>query len=446
MRAQLFVAAGVLAAMLGCSNDLAPRETPELQAGATSVASAVLTFYQLSSGSEHTCAVTTDGAAWCWGYNASGQLGAGTGSGPESCSGAAGPFACSTTPVRVVGGLRFRQISAGNYHSCGVTIEYRAYCWGSATTVGDGTEAERPAPAAVAGGHLFRQVEAGGHFTCGVSYTDNKLYCWGVNSRGQLGDGSLSGRLSPVLVLGGLQFRQVSAGQSHACAISTDYRAYCWGDDRYGQLGDSTTQLRRTRPIKVVGGHLFRQIDAGGYHTCAVTTEYHAFCWGSGQFGQIGNGKTSGSRWPRAVSGGLSFRRASAGIFHTCAETLSSRVWCWGSNSYGALGDGSPQFTNHLTPVAVAGGLSFGQMSAGGWHTCAKTTTGAGFCWGYGFFGQLGNGGSSFGAIALTPVGVMPPLPGASTPVIVRKDRAATALPWEEDALSSGRAGMVPEP
>jgi alpha-tubulin suppressor-like RCC1 family protein len=416
-----------------------------------SLATAALTFYQMSGGGEHTCAVTTENAVWCWGYNASGQLGAGTLTGPESCTGAAGPFPCSSTPVRVVGGLRFRQISAGEYHTCAVSTAYQAYCWGSATTVGDGTEVERPAPVAVAGGHLFRQVDAGLHLTCGVSYPDNKLYCWGANSRGQLGDGSLTQRLSPVLVLGGLRFLQVSAGGSHACGVTTTFSVYCWGDNKYGQLGDSTTQLRRARPIKVVGGHLFRQVDAGGYHTCAVTTGYRVFCWGDGQFGQIGNGKTFRSRWPRAVSSALSFRRATAGIYHSCAETLSSRAWCWGTNSYGQLGNGSPQFTRQATPVAVAGGLSFGQMSAGGWHTCGKqATTSAGFCWGYGFFGQLGDGRSSFGVLALTPGPVMVPLQNASTPLVVREDRTdkalPKALPWEEDARASGRVGMVPEP
>jgi alpha-tubulin suppressor-like RCC1 family protein len=197
----------------------------------------------------------------------------------------------------------------------------------------------------------------------------------------------------------------------------------------------------------VAGGHEFRQVDAGGYHTCAVTTDYHAYCWGRGQYGQIGNGKTYLSYWPRPVSGGLSVRRVTAGIFHTCAETTGSRAWCWGSNSYGATGNGGTQYEHFLKPVAVAGGLSFAQMSAGGWHTCAKTAAGAGFCWGYGFFGQLGDGSSSFGAMAFAPVPVGPPLPSASaTTVTFRAAGTGTVLPWEADVVSSGRQGIVPRP
>ena len=443
MKRTLLVTALVLAA---CGHDSTSPQ--DLASGATSFAAAALAFFQMSGGGEHTCAVTTGNTAWCWGYNESGQLGTGTLPGPESCVGADGLlFSCSPTPARVAGGHSFRQISAGEYHTCAVSTVYKAYCWGSGTTIGDGSEAGRSAPALVAGGHLFRHVDAGFHFTCGLSYSDNKAYCWGTNISGQLGDGTLTQRLSPVLVLGGLRFLQVSAGRSHACGVTTTSSVYCWGDNRYGQLGDSTTQLRRTRPVKVAGGHLFRQVDAGGYHTCAVTTAYRVFCWGDGGFGQLGDGRSVRSRWPRAVSSGLMFRRATAGIYYSCAETLGSRAWCWGSNSHGQIGNGSPQFTTQSTPVAVAGGFSFGQMSAGSWHMCAKqTTTSAGFCWGYGFFGQLGNGSSSFGAVALTPVPVMPPQQSASTPLLARKARTDQALPWVEDARVSGRVGMVPAP
>ena len=185
-----------------------------------------------------------------------------------------------------------------------MTTDFRAWCWGSATSIGDGTEEQRTVPTAVAGGHRFRQVDAGLVFTCGVSYPDDQAWCWGTNLRGQLGDGTLSRRLSPVLVLGGLRFRQVSAGQSYACGVTTADRVYCWGDNRYGQLGDSTTQLRRTRPVQVVGGHRFRQVVAGSYHACAVTTDSRVYCWGDGRDGQLGNGKTVLSYWPRPVSGG----------------------------------------------------------------------------------------------------------------------------------------------
>jgi alpha-tubulin suppressor-like RCC1 family protein len=211
------VASALLLAALGCRDDAesptGPAPTsPNPQAAAA--AASALVFSQVSGGGAHTCGLTTDSLAYCWGYNASGQLGDGTDTGPEGCSGAIGPFGCSTRPVLVSGGHRFRQVSAGAYHSCGVTGDYRAYCWGSnGGALGDGTTTNRLTPVPVAGGHRFRILDAGLDHTCGVSYPDNEAYCWGGNDLGQIGDGTLSLRLTPVAVLGGRKFRQVSAGQ-----------------------------------------------------------------------------------------------------------------------------------------------------------------------------------------------------------------------------------------
>jgi len=446
MQLRLVVAAGVLAATLACSTEPTSPSAVDVALAPASALAASLVFQQMSGGEAHTCATTADSAAWCWGYNASGQLGVGTAAGPEACTGAAGPFACSTLPVAVAGGHRYRQIAAGDYHTCAVTTDYHAWCWGTETAIGDGTEAQRTVPTAVAGGHRFRQVDAGLVFTCGVSYPDDQAWCWGTNTGGQLGDGSLSRRLSPVLVAGGLHFRQVSAGQAHACGLTTTDRVYCWGSNKFGQLGDSTTQPRRTRPVLVVGGHRFRQLVAGSYHTCAVTTDDQAYCWGRGWEGQLGTGKTYLSYWPRLVAGGLSVRRVTAGTFFTCAETLGSQAWCWGSNSFGQTGNNGVRYADYLKPVAVAGGLSFAQVGAGNWHVCARTRAGAGYCWGDGFFGALGNGTSSFNVMAFAPVPVGPPSENVAAPVALAPQAAASLRPWEEAARASGRSGMVPEP
>jgi len=445
MQARLVAAAGLLAAIVGCGKDLTSPAGADL-AGTLASAPASQSFLQMSGGEAHTCAIAADSAGWCWGYNASGQLGVGTAAGPESCTGAVGPFACSTRPAAVAGGHRFRQIGAGDYHTCAVTTDYHAWCWGMETAIGDGTEAQRTVPTAVAGGHRFRQLDAGLGFSCGVSYPDDQAWCWGINTNGQLGDGGLSRRLSPVLVAGGLHFRQVSVGQVHACGLTTTDRVYCWGSNKFAQLGDSTSQPRRTRPVLVAGGHRFRQLAAGAYHTCAVTTDDHAYCWGRGLEGQLGTGKTYLSAWPRAVAGGLSVRRVTAGTFFTCAETLGSRVWCWGSNSFGQIGNGGVRYANYLTPAAVLGGLSFAQAGAGNWHVCARTREGAAYCWGDGFFGALGNGTSSFNVMAFTPVPVGPPLENVAAPMALATQRATSLRPWEEAARASGRQGMLPEP
>jgi alpha-tubulin suppressor-like RCC1 family protein len=391
------LALSIVAGALGCRED--PTAPAGQEPGAVlATATTPLAFYQVSAGaSEHTCGITSDNRAYCWGRNSDGQLGDGT-------------TTQRLTPVAVAGTLRFHQISAGYSSTCGVTTDHRAYCWGTngRGELGDGTTTPRLTPVPVAGGHQFRQVATTFEHTCGVSYPDNKAYCWGWNSEGQIGDGTrstLTGQLTPVAVAGTLSFRQVSAGNLHTCGVTTDNRAFCWGLNRYGQVGDSSTAWRRVRPTRVAGMRQFRQVDAGRYYTCAVTTGNRAFCWGYGLFGQLGNGKTGPSRWPKAVSGGLSFERVTAGAFHACGETTLNRAYCWGNNGTGQLGDGTT--IDHPTPVAVIGGHSFSQVSAGGSHTCGRTSGAVAYCWGRGFSGQLGNGSATSSSTPVPAAGPM---------------------------------------
>jgi alpha-tubulin suppressor-like RCC1 family protein len=316
--------------------------------------------------------------------------------------------------VPVAGTLRFRQISAGFASTCAVTTDYRAYCWGTNDLgqLGDGTTDRRLQPAAVAGGLQFREVQTTFQHACGVTYSTKRGYCWGGNRTGELGVGSNTGpeigyygpySSKPVAVIGTLTFRQVSPGYNHSCGVTTDNRVFCWGYNRYGQVGDSSTGWKRFKPSQVAGTRQYRQVDAGRDFACAVTTGNRVFCWGYGAGGVLGNGSTSPSRWPKPVSGGLSVGRVTAGDFHTCAETTTNRAYCWGYNN-GSVGDGT--FTARLTPVAVGGGLSFSQLSAGN-HTCGRTPDGVAYCWGAGFDGELGTGAL---VNSTTPVPVSDPM------------------------------------
>ena len=379
-----------LGAALGCSENTESPAGPETGPALATSSARALAFYQMSAGEDHTCGVTTDNRAYCWGRNSQGQLGDGT-------------TTRRLTPVAVAGTLRFRQVSSSFSSTCGVTTDYQAYCWGTNDRgeLGDGTTTLRLTPVPVAGGHRFRQVETSFEHACGVSYPDSRAYCWGWNSEGQLGDGTRTSHLTPVAVAGTLPFQQVSAGYYHTCGVTTDNRAFCWGLNFRGQVGDSSTAWRRVKPTWVAGMRQFRQVDAGRDYTCAVTTGYRAFCWGDGPSGQLGNGKPGPSRWPKPVSGGLSFERVTAGAFHTCGETTLNRVYCWGANGNGDLGDGTR--IDRPTPVAVGGNLYFSQVSAGGLHTCGRTSSAVAYCWGRGFDGQLGNGSATSSS---TPVPV----------------------------------------
>ena len=382
---------------LGCEDAEAPvGPSPERLTPAVATAAATaLVFKQVSAGASHTCGLTTVGKAYCWGYGGSGQLGAGA-------------MESSFTPVAVKGGLTFRQISAQSASTCGITTDFRAYCWGGNQygQLGDGTTTPHSKPAPVAGGLAFRQIDAGYH-VCAVT-TDNRAYCWGRNFRGELGDGTTTQRSTPRAVRGGLLFSQVSQGGLFSCGITTIGAAYCWGTNSLGQLGDSTKVAQRLVPGPVAGAHQFRNLSAGGSHTCGVTTDFHAYCWGDGRVGALGTGKTYLSFWPRAVAAGLSFERVSAGETHSCGETTGNLAYCWGENEHSQLGDGVPNPFNEprfsAKPVAVAGGLKFSQVSSGIRFTCGLTTTGAAYCWGDNLYGQHGDGTWGFDHPSPTPV------------------------------------------
>jgi alpha-tubulin suppressor-like RCC1 family protein len=152
-------------------------------------------------------------------------------------------------------------------------------------------------------------VSAGREHSCGVTL-DNRAWCWGGNQRGQLGDGTtVEGRLVPTQVAGGLRFLDVIAGEWHTCGITTDNRAYCWGLDWDGQVGSGSPSTCSggicRRPVVVAGSRRYRQISTGSGHTCAVTLADKALCWGQGRSGELGDGNALGiSRSPVAVRAG----------------------------------------------------------------------------------------------------------------------------------------------
>ncbi|MBI1966382.1 MAG: Ig-like domain-containing protein [Gemmatimonadetes bacterium] len=203
-------------------------------------------FLTLDTGGDFSCALTGAGAAWCWGVNFAGQLGDGS-------------TTTTTPPVPVSGGLGFTALSVGSRHACGLTSAGAAWCWGdnSAGELGDGSRLSARGPEPVAGGIAFTGLSAGGDFTCGWT-ADGTAYCWGANALGQLGAASAeicgpqSCSTTPLPMSGGLRFRTVGVGGTHACGIALDGVAYCWGANQSGQLGDGTTDARPD-PVRVIG-------------------------------------------------------------------------------------------------------------------------------------------------------------------------------------------------
>ena len=245
-------------------------------------------------------------------------------------------------------GFPYRDVSAGYDHTCGVTRVGAAYCWGdfSFGALGIGPPPlSTTRPLAVVGGHRFASLSAGALRTCGVTLS-GEAYCWGRS------DGTTANSESPVAVAGGLSFATVSTGFNHTCGVTRSGEAYCWGDNRSGQLGDGTT-VNSESPVAVAGGLSFATVSAGRDHTCGVTWSGEAYCWGDNGDGEIGNGEFSrGANQPVAVVGGLKFGAVSAGGFHTCGVTLSGGAYCWGDGDAGQLGFGGHAGTSK--PLAVS--------------------------------------------------------------------------------------------
>jgi alpha-tubulin suppressor-like RCC1 family protein len=357
----------------------------------TTAASGTFSIVQISAGWGHTCAVTLDGTGYCWGVNLYGSLGTGTQYVGSN----------SGTPRAVAGGLSFAQVTAGGSRTCGVTGDGQAYCWGWNIdgTLGDGTEVDRAVPTPVAGGLRFAQVSTGkalvSAHTSAVT-PDDIAYCWPSCGFGGV-EGVPSGlvQFEPIRFEGELRFGQVSAGTGHSCGVATDGRAYCWGSNFFGQFGDGTIDTEGPRgPSPVAGDLLFKEVTAGSGHTCGVTTDGVAYCWGLNEAGQLGDGTTDRRLTPTPVAGGLRFAELSAGDFHSCGVTTDGVGYCWGHNGAqfgdGRLGDGTT--VDRLTPTPVAGGLRFALVSAGSSHTCGVTTDHVAYCWGFNGGGQLGYG------------------------------------------------------
>ncbi len=312
-------------------------------------------FRQVGGGNTHACGLSTGGRALCWG---TGPLGTG---GPDP------------NPLLT---LRFVSIAVGAAGNCGLTLSGEAWCWGSGSAT------------LVSPTLRFSRLAVGGQAMCGISVA-GAGYCWGANDYGQLGDGTQIGRAAPTVVSGGLSFAELRLGETHTCGVTLPGEVYCWGGSSTIALGLGETMRSRT-PTAVQGGLQFSSLSAGDGFTCGVTAGGAGYCWGWNDRGQLGDGSTEWRTVPTPISGGYSFSQVSAGIALTCGVTAQAAGLCWGDNSYGESGQGVPG-PIQLTPALINGGLSLAQITAGNFHVCARTQASAGYCWGDNFFGQVGD-------------------------------------------------------
>jgi alpha-tubulin suppressor-like RCC1 family protein len=344
----------------------------------------------VSSGMDHTCASKFDGTVHCWGWNGSGQLGDSSNVGHLTAQ-----------PVTLTGlnkaaeKLSSKALAVGNDTSCVIKTNGEVACWGLGNygQLGNGanSNSRTPVPVNLQGNFtaVTTSASTGGH-ACALKDTGD-VFCWGLGSYGQLGNGQSTNSNVPVSVniLGGAS--AISAGGTHTCALKNDGNIACWGNFYSGQLGVMTQTPEVPNTVIIPGGAI--ALSAGNAHTCAVKTNGDVACWGrnySGQVGKSGYQDTEPSPVITVISGGA--KAVTAGAEHTCATKNDNSVVCWGGTSVGSLGNAQNNFYSY-SPVAVSlsGGVKV--IDTRSFHNCAvKSSTAEVVCWGQGSQGELGNG------------------------------------------------------
>ena len=369
------------------------------------------TWNQVAASATQTCALDGSGRPWCWGssYRGDGSVG----------------MTALPTPVLLapdLAGEVFTSISVGKFGVCGLLQSGGAACWGSSSLgqLGNGTNgglvvstvASRVSTGVLPAGRTLTKISAGYAHVCAID-SAYSAWCWGYGAGGRLGNGASLNHNVPVEVSGGHLFTEISAGSQHTCAIDDSSHAWCWGLNDIGQLGAGTTDPTLV-PIAVdttgvLAGRSLVAVASGFQSTCAVDSAGLGYCWGSGAYGQLGNGVSATSSVPVAVtmSGSLSGRTITslaASSYLFCATDSAGAAQCWGVNDVGQFGSLSPSTSN--VPVAVpadtVGAAPLTSIVAGSNHVCAVGSAGRIVCWGEQASGQLGNGVSS-GDVQISP-------------------------------------------
>lgn len=272
--------------------------------------------------------------------------------------------------------------------------------WGDdlAGELGDGGSVSRSTPAAVLlpAGTLVRAVAAGGRHTLAVTRA-GELLAWGYNFDGQLGNGTTTNRLTPARVIlpGGVKAAAVAAGSNHSLAVTTTGKVFAWGSNEYGQLGDGTTRDRH-RPVAVRLPAGIRVVAVGACYnySVALTSAGRVLAWGHNRSGQLGDGSRRSSDVPVPVKlpAGVQVTTIAAGGYQTLALTSAGTVLAWGDGGNGQLGDGRMRSSDVPVRVKIPAGVTVTGVGAGSLFSLARTSSGQVLAWGDNAFGQLGNG------------------------------------------------------
>ena len=403
----------MLAGLSGCDAPLAPDLLVYVDRPLV-IPAAALGWNAVSVGGGHACAIRTTGELYCWGSNTSGQLGVGIARGHCGLRGTP----CEASPRAVLTANRFVQVSAGQFHTCGIVSSGALFCWGDNTHFQLASPSATPAdtPRPVLPAFQFIGVSAGSTHTCALR-ADGAAICWGDGTLGALGRGDTLSSSTPQPVQTTQRFFAIRAGSSRSCALTTDGSAWCWGAEWESASGGFDFYHARSLPGRIDGLPPLRELAVNVTSVCALTADGVAYCWESNAYAQLGNGSLESTGTPTRVSTSQPLQRISTGITQTCSVTITGSALCWGNNSFGQLGVprpgqhcGDSNLECSRTPIGVFGMQQFVSIATGfGNHVCGITSATALLCWGLGSEGQLGDGFTR--DRQSLPVAVLAPVP-----------------------------------
>ncbi len=293
-------------------------------------------------GENYSLAIKNDGTVWAWGFNGDGQLGEGT-------------LENKKTPVEVSGLTDVQKISAGRYHVLALKNDGTVWVWGDNQygQLGDGTTTSKQIPVQIPDLTDVIDIAAGFSHSLVVK-SDGSVWAWGRNNYGELGDGTTTDRLNPVRVMDRNDItdyltdaQHVSAGLDYSMVLKNDGRVWTWGYNGYGQLGNGSKATSK-EPVEVAGVSAIKAIAAGRYHAAVLTDSGSVYTWGRNNYGQLGDGTTITHDTPQDI--GLSnVETVFTGDYYTLVFKNDGTIWAWGCNDDGQLGNG--RTTNSNIPV-----------------------------------------------------------------------------------------------
>jgi alpha-tubulin suppressor-like RCC1 family protein len=399
-------------------------------------------YTAIATGNEFSCALTKDGFVRCWGRSDRSQLGSQV-------------VALSQKPNNVFSLTDATSIATGSGHACAILKDKTLKCWGDNTygQVGDGRKLtqgkeERWFPTYVHNNFNIVQVALGESHSCSLDEF-GQIKCWGRNNWGQVGTGdSDSVRVIPENVILNEKAKVVALGANHTCTLTESAKIYCWGDNTKGQLGlgDSRSRSRPTLVSSIVNPV---SLTAGYDKTCAILQDGSAKCWGDGEFGQLGDGDIVNKFLPVNVSTSSTdksgatvplkgIKAISLGYAHSCLIDDKSNLWCWGKAGNDRLGVGDTSSDSAYTAKsyvfyssgssAIMGSVE--KVSTAYNHSCLLRVDSTIYCWGENKYQQLGVILEDKDSITLAPVsGVIAPV---SNLKVSLNDNLAT-VSWTRD-------------